>query len=125
MTQERRNPIPAGRYWLDLSAQGAERFGQWRDMYTGYVQIESVQRSEDSGREFVLFNVLLPSPRWPDSFGLGFPSVAPPNVRGLSDVLATPKPTMKQWWDFDLSDLGTPLVVIGLLWFMSKKSGGR
>lgn len=121
MSQERRSPIPAGRYWLDLSAAGAERFAQWRDMFSGYVKVETVQRNDESGREFVIFEVLLPTDRWPDSFGLGFPSVAPPNVRTLADVLATPKPNMKSWWDFDLSDLGGPLVLVGLVWFMSKR----
>lgn len=121
MTQERRNPIPVGRYWLDLSEAGALRFSQWRDMYSGYVQIETSQRTDDSGREFVIFNVLLATPRWPDDFGLGFPSVAPAGVRTLADVLATPKPNMKSWWDFDLSDLGGPLVLVGLVWFMSKR----
>ena len=91
---ERKNPIPPGRYWLNFKNPSMDG-GRQADAFTAWargpaVQILSTEDGDPELMTFVIFRVLTPVPRWPDSAGLGLPTVAPPNVKSSGDTVQRP-----------------------------------
>jgi hypothetical protein len=98
MPQIRKNPLPAGRYWIFVQAPSIEILDQWLK----YPGVTVLKREESGGLRpfvspnevFVLFEISLPLP-WPR--GIGFPNAAALNETQASDVVQRPPPmTVKQ-----------------------------
>lgn len=105
MALERRDPLPPGRYWLDLfpplvpgRPDGRKHFAEWVKEHTGAVLIESTESfASTPPREFVIFRTSRSVP-WGRHMGdvLGFPTIAPSSgagaVRSSSDTVQRPPP---------------------------------
>lgn len=91
MAQERRQPLPVGRYWLDVRPGFLDTFRAWAASNPTRIALE---RSEaHGGVTFFLFNVLKPT-RF-DQRSFGFPTIAPLSVQHAADTAtrpAEPKP---------------------------------
>ena len=86
MAQERANPLPPGRYWLQLFEPLAEGrpdarsvFAAWQREHTATVKTEvteTFERDSSGGkaRVFVVFKVLSPTP-FPIAPSVGFPDI--------------------------------------------------
>lgn len=90
---ERTNPLPAGRYWVDVFSPDADAFGAWLSSNKATVHVVATEHFEknDAGppRDWYLFQVLAPTP-WA---GPGFPTIAAPTVTSSSDTATRPDPT--------------------------------
>lgn len=98
MPQIRKNPLPAGRYWIFVQQPSIDILDQWLK----YPGVEVEKREESGGLRpfvspnevFVIFDISLPLP-WPR--GIGFPNSAAPDERQATDVKQRPPPqTVKQ-----------------------------
>jgi hypothetical protein len=89
---ERTNPLPAGRYWVDVFQPDAEAFGAWLSSNKATVHVVSTQSFEknDGGppRDWYLFQVSAPTP-WQ---GPGFPTIADASVTSSADTAQRPDP---------------------------------
>jgi hypothetical protein len=102
---ERRNPLPPGRYWLDLfpplaagRPDGQKRFAEWVREHSGAVMVESTESFNTSPpRQFVIFRTSRDVP-WGNEMGaaVGFPTKAPSSgpgaVRSSDDTVQRPSP---------------------------------
>lgn len=126
MTIERRNPLPVGRYWVDVIGDDAIRkFDGWLVQHSFTVHVEKTQHDDGSilmGRppsNWVLFSVESPT-KWE---GPGLPTVASPDVRSKDDTVQKPPPEpdpLSSFSDFFSGGAG-PLIALGLLWWLSQK----
>jgi hypothetical protein len=125
----RDDPIPVGVYWLDviyeeaLQTPGVRKdahFALWLQTMQGLgwvkvlrvVQHEGVILSDDPPRDWILFEVLSPAPRWTPATGLGLPTVAPQGIQTTEeDTIQSPAP--EGFWDKLLpeSKLGKAAVI--------------
>jgi len=103
----RDDPIPPGVYWLDVIWEEAsdgvpkpQHFALWIGAMraTGWVKLlQSVHHEgtfklpdfdpmvDEPARDWVLFQVLRPAPRWTPVTGLGLPTVAPQGIETTED----------------------------------------
>lgn len=101
MAIERRNPLPVGRYWVDVFEPDMAGFREWLASHRGeriYVERSSLHEdqlgpggslfSEPQVREWVLFRVLHPVP-WQ---GPGYPTIATEGIDHSSDTVQRPPP---------------------------------
>ena len=100
MALERRNPVPPGRYWVDVFDQVSTHpathgqntqtaFRDWLRRNAATVQSESTQSFDtEPPRDFYIFRVLAPT-LWE---GPGFPEVAPASVQSSADTAQRPDP---------------------------------
>ena len=153
MTMERRNPLPVGRYWVDIidtkSYPGASlHFTAWLVRNKGKVEV--VKREEidsvstwdpvfhpDDGYQYApkrlwyLFDVKLPA-LWEKGKGWGFPSVvksatAPkaPDIKTASDTAKRPPdpPGLLEQLDQSFSTVKTVAIIAALVWAFTKVGG--
>jgi hypothetical protein len=94
-TQEKRNPLPPGRYWLTVISQAGESkldaFFAWARANPSRVTVE---KSEPAGGgtnngAFVIFRVNTLPLRF-DQAQFGFPNVAGPEIQTASDTVERP-----------------------------------
>jgi len=89
---ERSNPLPAGRYWVDVFSPDSAAFGAWLTSNQATVRVVSTQSFEknDAGpaRDWYLFQVTAPTP-WN---GPGFPTIADASVTSSADTVQRPDP---------------------------------
>lgn len=86
---ERTNPLPAGRYWVDVFAKDSDTFGAWLSSNKATVKVRTTEHFDsDPVRDWYLFEVSVPTP-W---YGPGFPTIAGPNVTTSSDTAQRPDP---------------------------------
>jgi len=86
---ERKNPLPAGRYWVDVFAKDSDAFGAWLNSNKATVQVRTTEHFDsDPVRDWYLFEVSVPTP-WQ---GPGFPTIAGPHVTSSSDTAQRPDP---------------------------------
>lgn len=120
MALERRNPLPPGRYWLDVFGSNRARFAQW--VKTPSVHVDSTQSFEsDPPRNWYLFTVNAPTEI--DNKVFGYPTIAGVNVKSSDDTAS--KPDLPKDPIDNLSDnlgkigsfatLGLGIVALGLL----------
>jgi hypothetical protein len=100
MALERRNPVPIGRYWVDVFDQVSTHpatkgqntqtaFRDWLRRNASTVKSESTQSFDSKpARDFYIFRVTAPTP-WE---GPGFPEVAPAAVQSSADTAQRPDP---------------------------------
>lgn len=86
---ERQNPLPAGRYWVDVFQNDSDTFGAWLSSNKATVRVRTTEHFDsDPARDWYLFEVSVPTP-W---HGPGFPTIAGPNVTTSSDTAQRPDP---------------------------------
>jgi|GEM_PF-4909660 len=86
---ERHNPLPAGKYWVDVFAKDSDAFGAWLSSNKPTVAVRTTEHYDsDPPRDWYLFEVSAPTP-WN---GPGFPTVAGQNVTSSSDTGQRPDP---------------------------------
>jgi hypothetical protein len=90
MAMERRNPLPAGRYWIQLPPKDAPSFDAWRAANKGKVHSRATSTTAADGWTWYLFDTTAPL-MW-DAAAWGFPTVADASVRSETDVLSLPDP---------------------------------
>jgi hypothetical protein len=86
---ERRNPLPVGRYWIDISKEPVP-MGTWQGFLgaaTGFVHVESTE--DDETQSFYIFTTTKELV-WPD--GIGSPSIAGPAIKSKADTVQRPDP---------------------------------
>ncbi len=97
MALERRRPLPAGRYWLDVFPKNAIQWQTWSEAMTkmGRAKVETTEHypSVDGAPEhdFVIFSVSSPNVAW-EAAGLPSPTIADANVTTSDDTATKPPP---------------------------------
>jgi hypothetical protein len=90
---ERANPLPPGRYWVDVFETDSPNFSTWLAANKGAVSIVSTEHFDANAggpaRDWVLFQVSTPV-AWQ---GPGFPTIADASVTSSSDTAQRPDPT--------------------------------
>jgi hypothetical protein len=88
MALERRNPLPVGRYWLDVWAKDAQAWADFVRANAAALKTERTEHFEENAggpaRDFVIFKTSAPVP-WNAKFG--FPTIAPSSVQGSGDTV--------------------------------------
>lgn len=119
MSFEKRDPIPPGRYWIDIIRDqpgldydaAPDYFRQW----AGANNVVIVQQEEAKPQylrdtkpiQFFLFDVKNPTPRWGARMGIGLPNIAT-NEQSSSDIVdrPDPEPNILDKLDDSLQDMG-------------------
>jgi hypothetical protein len=95
MTIERRNPLPAGTYWIDVFAPKLADWTAWTTLNRGKVKVTTSEHFDANAggpaRDFQAFTVLTPTP-FPN-VQLGYPTIASgPNITSDDTVQKPPPP---------------------------------
>lgn len=89
---QRANPLPPGRYWVDVFENDSPDFSSWLAANRSTVSIVSTQHFDANAggpaRDWVLFTTSAPTP-WN---GPGFPTIADASVTSSSDTAVRPPP---------------------------------
>lgn len=85
MALERRNPVPVGRYWLDVPASKVEDFNGFLKSNSERIHVEN---TEGTDVVFYIFSVSEPVQWFAANFG--FPEIAGANVQSKADAVQTP-----------------------------------
>ncbi len=113
MAVERRNPLPAGVYWIDVFGANREKFAAWTRANKVHV---SKTESFDSTppRDWLKFEVTTPVP-W-DAKTFGFPTIIEPGstVNTSDDTVQKPPPETGPNLDDLLPKPGQLMLGIGL-----------
>lgn len=99
MALERRRPLPAGRYWLDVFEPNQLAWGSWVDAMTRMVPpratIEVTQHFEGTDgagpHDFVIFSTPGENVAW-EAAGLPSPTIAGPEIQTSDDTVQKPPP---------------------------------
>ncbi len=115
MALERRNPVPVGRYWIDVQNSKTDEFNGFLASHSKSIHTDTTEgdSSEEGGTTFYIFKVLTPVTWLPVNFG--FPTIAGPEVKSKSDTVQRPDLPKNPLDDLDdtLSKLGS-VAKIGL-----------
>jgi hypothetical protein len=91
---ERRRPLPAGRYWIDVFAPNRTLWEIWSTAMrnVGRLTIEHTEsfgaNEGGSARDFVIFNTNAETVGWPDQ--IGSPTIATSDVQCSADTVQKP-----------------------------------
>lgn len=85
---QRQNPLPPGRYWIDVFEKDAAAFRAWLERSPG-VRVQTTQHFDESpARDWYLFDVTAPT-SWE---GPGLPTIATADVKSSEDTVQRPPP---------------------------------
>lgn len=102
MTVERRQPLPVGRYWLDLRPGTLDTFRLWAASNPKRINPELFEAH--GGVTFAIFRIIQPT-RF-DQRTFGFPTIAPTSVQHAADTAQRPPaPTITTTIDDTLSNI--------------------
>lgn len=91
---QRANPLPAGRYWIDVFGDNRDKLARWFSTNRDTVDAQETESfdatSDFPARDFYIFKVTAPTP-W-DAVTFGFPTVAPATVTSSADTVQRPPP---------------------------------
>jgi hypothetical protein len=126
MAQVRTQPLPPGRYWLDVQSAQLDPFRSWVASNPGAVTIEH----SEAAPSLTFFIFRTSKPMRFDQRSFGFPSVAGPEINTANDTVQRPPvPTVKSEVIDPLVDavqsgaasgLGRALIIGALVWAFSK-----
>jgi hypothetical protein len=123
MTVERRNPVPLGRYWVDIPQAKVPDFDAFlRDHGRGIFVMQTKETSAfSSSVTSYLFEIRDPLIWWNQS-KFGFPTIA----TGINDLDQTaqvpaPEPVLPSLPSFE--GIGNAVLVLGALWLLSQMGG--
>jgi len=86
MSLERRNPLPAGRYWIDVTDANHEAFRQWTT--SNPTRVTVLEEEPGDGVTWFLWRQLQPAKF--DQRTFGFPTIAPASVQHATDTAQRP-----------------------------------
>jgi len=108
MTLERQNPLPVGRYWIDVQNAKAEEFNGFLASHKTTIHTEVTEGDgAEGGTTFYIFSVSKPVTWLPINFG--FPTIAGPEIKSKSDTVQRPDLPKNA-----LDDLDTTLTQLGM-----------
>lgn len=114
MAIERRNPLPAGKYWVDVFDPHTSPFLAWLSKNQANLTVNTTERIQgDPEGNWILFTVRSPI-LWE---GPGYPTIAGPNVVSKADTSERPPPEKEPSLDDVIDKVGfnsAKLVLIGL-----------
>lgn len=90
MALERQNPLPLGRYWVDVFEEDWPRFDAWLELNKHFVTVHAVENhdDEDPERRWYLFSVTAPFlVAW---LGPGLPTIADTSIQSSEDTVEKP-----------------------------------
>lgn len=128
MTQERRNPLPAGKYWVDVFEPDWAMFQDWVSRNTGIMKVLTTQEFDsEPKRIWYLFQVTGGKsgeflPIWD---GPGFPTIADSSINSsedtstLKDSIAETDKQTAETWD-KLEKAAIALTVVTGIWGLYK-----
>lgn len=96
MALERRRPLPAGRYWLDVWEDHRSAWEIWKTAmsHAGRAKVTHTESFDAIGgnkaHDFVIFETDQETIGWPEE--LGSPNVAGPEIQSSNDTLDRPEP---------------------------------
>jgi hypothetical protein len=100
MTLQRKNPLPDGRYWVDVFGDKRAPMAKWFKAFgpTGVLvrTNESFAGTGANARDWYLFEVAQKYPTVPviwDVAQYGYPTIAGPEVKSSADTAQTPEVT--------------------------------
>jgi len=136
MAIERKDPIPIGKYWVDaLDERAIFYFDAWAIRNSGTVKVIKKEEnppgwlSASKRRNWYLFEVTAPTPRWQPIQNLGLPTIvqsptaptAAP-VTSSADTATRPPPvTASSMFEGLFDDTKTVVIVAGLLYLLTRK----
>lgn len=97
MTIERRRPLPAGRYWIDIFESGRSVWELWSGVMQKLDRLKILSTESFDAvdgaepRQFVIFETSGETVGWPEK--LGSPTIAGANVQSSADTVQRPDPT--------------------------------
>lgn len=97
MALERRRPLPAGRYWLDVFPKNATAWETWSSAMTkiGSAKVEVTEHFDAvdgaPAHDFVIFSTTTENAAW-EAAGLPSPTIAPSSVTTSDDTATKPPP---------------------------------
>lgn len=142
MAIERRNPLPVGRYWVDIVEPKTGgvllKFDAWLARNSSKVKVVKREQKgttlwslDTSGKRYdwVLFDVLSPV-EWPRTSGFGLPTIvqsptaptAAPVTSSADTVQRPPEPTISSVFEGFAGDVKTvALIALGLYFLMNQR----
>lgn len=89
MAVETRNPLPAGRYWIDVSKEPVP-LGTWQGFLSAFAEFVHVDTTEED--EDFAFSIFTTSKAlvWPE--GIGYPTIAGADIKSRADTVQRPDP---------------------------------
>lgn len=117
---QKQNPLPVGRYWIDVFEDGIPDWIGWSGGNLATVHVEKTEFYKGTNkilevlgwvypwvpgdntvvpdRAFIIFNVSSPT-NWGVEAELGWPNIAPPNIQTSDDTVKKPVPEdTLPWW---------------------------
>jgi hypothetical protein len=89
MAVETRNPLPAGRYWIDVSKE-PKPLGTFEGFLSAFADFIHVESTEDDPEfSLYIFNTSKPLV-WPE--GIGYPTIAGADIKSRADTVQRPDP---------------------------------
>lgn len=135
MALERRQPLPPGRYWIDVVGKPGDLiFKGWALAFRDHVHFESEDLTPELGPvvpspgapvvrpqvHWYLFNTDTPLVWLGPS--LGFPTIATPDIHTKADTAKRPAVEPGFFDGFSFDGLGAYLLIAGLVYFSMGKS---
>jgi hypothetical protein len=125
MALERRNPLPMGRYWVDIQAKYVPEFDAFlRTVSRGIMVFETKERVDPfhttGGNTGYLFEVKDPLVYW-DHTKFGYPTIAT-GITSLDDTgqVPTPEPLIPPDLLSAGEGFGKAALILGALWLLSQ-----
>lgn len=114
MALERRNPLPAGVYWIDVANVKAAGLHAWRQANKATVRVAKTRVDSDLGFTWLLFEVSAPTP-WSDARVYGYPNIAEQGIKTEFQPAFTPSKNVLD----QLADATPSAGVMGKLFWLA------
>lgn len=97
---ERKNPLPVGRYWVDVPEDDLQAFQLWLSARPTQVHVNGTAERTSNGGPFGIFEGWGPKTYWYDFqvispvpwFGPGTPTIADASITSVDDTVQRPPP---------------------------------
>lgn len=135
MALERRQPLPPGRYWINVIGKPHELLFQgWALAFRDHVRFEKDELTPEIGPPVPMPGapIVRPQVHWylfttdtPLVWlgpSLGFPNIAGPEVQKMDDTIQAPGPTPGFFDGFSFDGMGAYLLIAALVYFGMGKS---
>lgn len=121
---ERRQPLPPGRYWVDVFGDKRAQFSFWLETSPGVMILatESFPANGGPERDWYLFKTTMPV-AW-DALNFGYPTIADETITSSDDTVQKPEaePVLGGFFDMVFSPpgiiIGAGLLGLGLLAYL-------
>jgi hypothetical protein len=124
MALEKRDPLPVGRYWIDVTNEHETLFETWT-LHDGVYVLKSTPLEDSIATEagtWYLFETKVPTP-WGMAPTLGWPTIADASVQSKPDTADAPEveqPTLEDFFGGIQSGASMLLLVLVAGYFLTK-----